>query len=63
MANLDQRSQNPDYQDDLPLERAKTWNLLEQYSKIPADEIEGHVRAIVSAHPICPAVQQKLTGG
>ncbi|KAH8809369.1 methyltransferase domain-containing protein [Xylogone sp. PMI_703] len=41
---LEQR--NHDYQEELPADRAKTWSLLESYSKIPPDEIESHLRAV-----------------
>ncbi len=40
------------YQPDPPADKAKlakAWKLLEEYSGIPPDQIEAHVRAVVSA--------------
>jgi len=38
-----------DYPQELPADRERVWNLLQTYSKIPPDEIEKHVRDIVSS--------------
>ncbi|CAG8195048.1 unnamed protein product [Penicillium salamii] len=39
-----------DYDEELPTDRAQTWTLLETYSKIPPDQIETHLKDIVSPH-------------
>lgn len=36
-----------DYQEDLPADKDRVWNLLKSYSNIPSDEIEAHLRSIV----------------
>ncbi len=51
MAEGEDQQENHRYQKDLPVDRTnftKAWKLLETYSKIPADEIDAHVLAIVS---------------
>ena len=34
--------------EELPRDTTKAWKLLSEYSKIPAQEIEPHLRAVVS---------------
>lgn len=36
-----------DYQEDLPADKDRVWNLLQSYSNIPPEEIESHLRDIV----------------
>lgn len=36
-----------DYQEDLPADKDRVWNLLQSYSNIPPNEIEAHLRSIV----------------
>lgn len=41
-----------DYQEDLPVDKDRVWNLLQSYSNIPSNEIEAHLRNIVSYSPV-----------
>jgi hypothetical protein len=43
------------YTEELPPDNAKAWKLLESYSKIPHNEVEAHLRAMVSCHQVSSA--------
>jgi hypothetical protein len=44
------------YHEELPAGKTQIWALLENYSEIPSNQIEDHLRKIVSVRKISPSL-------